>query len=297
MWGPDGSLYYPGTLSPWCRERLNWITPRTISSSDVYAIGTAQLAGDVYRIDLSPGEYLLIENRQKLFMDAILPGDGGLLIWHIDENMGNDWLSRPGWPLQPGWPGNGNHYMIALLSPDTRYDMERDTNYGDETDFWTSAFSLEPGPGSRTVDVGQISRYPNTDSYSGGNIQQTGIRIFDISANGNYMTFKAQFPGSPFPDSFSMKEDPTDPPTDGPTFAPTDFPTEPPTVSPTDSPTSSPTVSPSASPTERPTPFPTRSPSVSPSALPSETPPGTYEYEEKKIIIRKPFESYYGNNR
>jgi hypothetical protein len=188
MWGPDGSLYYPATLSPWCRQQLGWISPTRITTSGEYKITTAQYSGDAYRIDLAQDEYLLIENRQKKLMDVILPGEG-LLIWHIDDNMGSAWMNKPGWPLQDGWPGNNNHYSIALLSPDGQYDMEKENNYGDETDYWTSGMALDPGPGVQEAQSSQLDMYPNTDTYSQGIIKRTGIRIYDISANGDTMMF------------------------------------------------------------------------------------------------------------
>jgi len=162
MWGPDGSLYYPGSAAPWCRILLDWVTPTKITSSGEYKIEASQLSGDVYRIDLSPGVYLLIENRQKLFLDEKMPGDGGILIWHIDDNMLTDWMARPGWPSQDGWPGNGNHYQLALLSPDGGYDTEQGKNYGDQYDYWTKGMSLEPGPGRRNAVENEFDMYPNT---------------------------------------------------------------------------------------------------------------------------------------
>jgi hypothetical protein len=138
----------------------------------------------------------LIENRQKIHMDAIMPGEGGLLIWHIDESKQTDWQSAPGWPLQEGWPGNSNHYQIALLSPDGSYDIELGENFGDESDSWTSGTSLEPGPGRQTVESDQLYMYPNTDAYSGGVIQSTGVRIYDISELGEIMSFRVEIPGS-----------------------------------------------------------------------------------------------------
>jgi hypothetical protein len=145
------------------------------------------MSGDVYRIDVGfpDGEYLLIENHQNL------------LIWQIDDNMFTDWQSAPGWPLQGGWPGNGNHYQVALLSPDKRYDTERGANYGDDGDCWTKGNTLGPGPARETVDPNQVSMYPNTDSYRGGVIKNTGIRIFDISEVGEVMSFRVAIPGCP----------------------------------------------------------------------------------------------------
>ena len=78
MWGPDGLLYYPGLLAAWSRVQVVWVEATKINSSGQYMIGTAQLHGDVYQIDLADGEYLLIENCQKLFLDEKIPGDGGI---------------------------------------------------------------------------------------------------------------------------------------------------------------------------------------------------------------------------
>ncbi len=44
--------------------------------------------GSIYRLDSGQaGEYWLLENRQPLGSDSLLPGSG-LLIWHVDENPG-----------------------------------------------------------------------------------------------------------------------------------------------------------------------------------------------------------------
>ena len=72
-----------------------------------------------------------------------------------------------------------------------------------------------------------IRMYPNTDTYSGGNIQTTGIRIYDISEPSDVMTFRVYFPGSPTEAATpSPTASPTtEAPTDAPTFSPTTTPT------------------------------------------------------------------------
>jgi hypothetical protein len=236
MWGADGSLKYPATTSPWCRRKLGWVEPTRITASGSYSLGN-QLSGDVYRIDVGfpDGEYLLIENREKKYMDSIMPGEGGLLIWHIDDNMVDNWQSAPGWPLQEGWPGNGNHYQIALLSHDG-FDMEKGDNYGDDGYCWNKTHTLGPGPARQTVDPNQVSMYPNTDSYSGGVIKNTGIRIYDISDVGEVMSFRVEIPGSVLaPTPLPMPRRPSTPlptltPTSSPTPSPTQWPTQWPTT-------------------------------------------------------------------
>lgn len=222
-WGADGTLRYPATMGPWCRQYVGWMEPIRITESGKYALGTSQINPEAHRIDLAIGEYFLIENRQKLFHDAILPGNGGLLIWHIDENNYTNWMSPPGWPRQDGWPGNGNHYQVALLSPDGRYDKERGRNYGDKYDSWIDGTSLESGPGRQSVIESKRDMYPNTDSYRGGVIQSTGIRIYDISEIGDIMTFRVEIPADGWGTSPAPVEA-TLPPTATPTVKATEPP-------------------------------------------------------------------------
>jgi M6 family metalloprotease-like protein len=256
-WGVDGTLRYPATMGPWCRHFLGWVQPTRITTSGMYQIGTSQLYPDAYRIDVGfpDGEYLLIENRQKIYMDAIMPGEGGLLIWHIDDSKETDWQSAPGWPLQVGWPGNDNHYQIALLSPDGSYDIETGENYGDYFDCWTNGTSLEPGPGRQTAESDQLYMYPNTDAYSGGDIQSTGVRIYDISELGEIMSFRVEMPGSvPSPAPSPIAPSPTRTPTVASTKSPSTSSSSPGPSSPAGSSTADPTLSllsPTVSPTER----------------------------------------------
>ena len=278
MWGADGSLYYPATTGPWCREKLGWVEPRRITRSGKYTLGD-QLSGVVYRIDAGfpEGEYLLIENRQKKYMDSIMPGNGGLLIWHIDDSKFEDWQSAPGWPGQDGWPGNGNHYQLAILSRARDFDMDKGLNYGDEGDLWSTGDTLGPGPARQTVDPSQVSMYPNTDSYSGGVIKNTGIRIYDISDVGEVMSFSVEIPGSAVP------------PTPSRTSRPTSLPTASPTSRPTSSPTLRPTALPTASPTFRPIPLPTSRPIPLSTASPTSS-QASSETSEKREVFKRPFD-------
>ena len=270
MWGADGSQLYPATLNPWCRQRVGWLEPTTITKSGTYTLRTTQLYAEAYRIDAGfpEGEYLLIENRQKIELDEKMFGDGGILIWHIDENA-TDFMSTPGWPGLDGWPGNGKHYAVALLSPDGRYDMETGSNWGDYSDFWANGTALEPGPARQVAVASEYDMYPNTDSYSQGIIKKTGIRLFDFSVIGETMSFQVEIPGSALPPSPSPTKSPTLPPSPSPTKVPTFPPSRSPTTSPTASPTKAPTLPPSPLPTSFPT---TRAPTVAPTIAPSLSP-------------------------
>ena len=111
-------------MSPWSKIQLGWVTPKEITQNGMYEIEASALKPDIYVIS-SPyplHEYLLIENRQPLKFDSKLP-QGGLIIWHIDGTVSFE--NSPGYPGQPGWPQNGNHYHVAVLQADGRYDLER----------------------------------------------------------------------------------------------------------------------------------------------------------------------------
>jgi M6 family metalloprotease-like protein len=195
-WGFDASQYYPPHMSAWTKIQLGWVTPTLITSSGTYKVRQGCNNPDVYQISTNfpSGEYLLIENRQKCSFDAKIPGPG-LAIYHIDELAS---FTTEGYPGQPGWPNNGNHYRVALLQADGRHYLEKGQNRGDATDLF---FSGTSGVNSiSTSGTGVGAAYPNTKSYKGGIVQDTGISITNISAPSSEMSFVVNFdPISPTP--------------------------------------------------------------------------------------------------
>ena len=91
------------------------------------------------------GEYLLIENRQPVLSDEKLWQPGGILIYHIDENVEGGGNRFRGGPFVDGWPGNGLHYKVALLQADGEYELEKALNQGHIGDFWKVGQRLGPG--------------------------------------------------------------------------------------------------------------------------------------------------------
>jgi len=188
-WGFDGSQNFPPHMSAWSKIQLGWVTPTLITSSGTYKIRQGCNNTDVYQISTNfpPGEYLLIENRQKCSFDARIPGPG-LAIYHIDESAS---FTTEGYPGQPGWPNNGNHYRVALLQADGRYYLEKGQNRGDANDLF---FSGTSGVNSiSTSGTGVGAAYPNTKSYKGGIVQDTGISITSISTPSSEMSFVVNF--------------------------------------------------------------------------------------------------------
>jgi hypothetical protein len=204
-------------MCAWSKLELGWVTPIDILDDEdaddgvhVYTIRRSCDFADVYKISqgFPEGEYLLIENRQPCGYDQLLPqGQGGLAIWHIDlgsmETSDTYNFQTQGYPSQTGWPENGNHYRIALLQADGGYDLEQGTDHGDAGDLFgsTTAKAIGPDGITTTANGGQKIKYPNTQSYQGGNIKDTHVYIGNIispsGGDDSTMTFEVSFGGAP----------------------------------------------------------------------------------------------------
>ena len=176
-WGFDGSQLHPPNFSAWCKQQLGWVSPQVISPGTFNAlqVNTNQ---SIFRINFNypPGEYLLIENRQPVGFENIMP-QGGLFVWHIDEGKGGN--QSEGFPGQPGWPENGNHYKVALLQADGEYGLEHGSSGGDFGDPYRAPFATLLG--NATV--------PNTHRYQDGDVSPTGNTITAISTSSSTMSF------------------------------------------------------------------------------------------------------------
>lgn len=112
-----------------------------------------------------PGEYFLIENRQKTGRDQAIP-DAGLALWHIDTNGSNN--NQQQTPLL--------HYLVTLVQADGRWDLESNDNDGDSTDLWKAPTYTTCGPHTS----------PNTSWWDG---TYSSLGISQISSSGPTMTF------------------------------------------------------------------------------------------------------------
>ncbi len=135
--------------------------PAAETSSSIFHLATDGVAGS---------EYYLVENRQPIGYDAVLPGDG-LLIWHIDDTMtGNqsecDALNN--------WTCAG-HLLVALEQADGLWDIEHKSDQGDLGD---------PYPGSSDNRQYDFSTVPNSSSYYHSDDTCVGVNnISDSAAN------------------------------------------------------------------------------------------------------------------
>jgi M6 family metalloprotease-like protein len=140
----------PAYLDAWSKSKLGWVSPSNVIKNNVTLVREAELYPDVYQLlenaggvnDWTPGgtgsgEYFLLENRQKAGFDAALPGEG-LLIWHVDESVGNN--------------ANYLHKLVDLEEADGRSDLDSRSNRGDASDPWYNSiagFTSNSNPNSK----------------------------------------------------------------------------------------------------------------------------------------------------
>jgi M6 family metalloprotease-like protein len=175
-WGFDSSQRYPPHMSAWCKTQLGWAIP-TVIDLGTYSAPEVEFTNTVYRVNrgYTAGEYLLIENRQPVGMEADMP-QGGVAVWHIDETKSDN--RAEGYPAQPNWPVN--HYKISLLQADGRYDLERNNlNRGDATDLYRVGYVAALGP----------TTIPNLAAYLGGVFTTNDNTLTILSPSGVSMDF------------------------------------------------------------------------------------------------------------
>lgn len=173
-WGGDGlSPEKPSHMCAWSKVYLGWLTPTVIeidtSDQQISQIETNAEVYKLWRNGKPDKEYFLVSNRQQTGFDENLPG-GGLLIWHIDEdvidaNMGTNSVN-----------GDENHKGVDLEEADGNNDLDGVGNRGDAGD---------PFPGSTNNTTFDQESNPNSKSYAN---RCTGVEVTDISASGDPMT-------------------------------------------------------------------------------------------------------------
>ncbi len=173
-WGWDQTQHYPPLPSAWCRQQLGWVVPSSMGFPGTYSLAQVETNSQVGRISngMPANTYLLLENRQPVGFDQQIP-HGGLAIWLIDDNVGNN--ANEGYPGQSGWPGNGTHFHVALLQSDGLYDLEHGANKGDQNDLFHDVPKV-------ALDAATL---PTSDAYA----VKTGNEFSNISAAGASMSF------------------------------------------------------------------------------------------------------------
>ncbi|MFH1675661.1 MAG: M6 family metalloprotease domain-containing protein, partial [bacterium] len=145
-------------MSAKARAYLGWVDPIAISM-DTYGVPfmtPRSENGNVWRLwtqgDYGP-QYFLLEGVKPTGYDYQLPGEG-LLVWHVDETVGNN--------------NNWHHKHLDLEEADGLDDIDTKANNGDTTDPYYSP----------NQDTFNHSTYPNSDAYSGA---ETLIQVLNVS--------------------------------------------------------------------------------------------------------------------
>lgn len=143
-YGADNHDALPFHPSVFTKEQLGWADPRIVLDDyQIVLLDPAEIEADFIKIfprgDTDSQEYFLLENRQPLGFDIDWLEAGlcpGLLIWHIDEGIVQDYalLNRvntrgpePSYPPHPG---------VSIVEADGRYDMISSMNFGECSDTW-----------------------------------------------------------------------------------------------------------------------------------------------------------------
>ena len=253
--------YYPPPMDAWSKMKLGWANVITLSQllPDLilpHSLEPSCQSNVIYKItaNFPSGEYLLLENRQKMCLyDSQMGGSysGGLAIYHIDENQPS--FYSQGYPGQSGWPGNGNHYKVALIQADNTFELEKLLNRGNYVDLFHDGAMLGP---STSISSGP---FPNSDSYAyGRGVKKTGVTISNIVTSGHDISFVFTVV-TPNPTSKPTLKKPTRKPSRAPSLRRSKKPTKKPTSKPSPrKPSRKPTM-------PKPTKKPTRKPSLRPS--------------------------------
>ncbi|MBO89735.1 MAG: hypothetical protein CMP14_09460 [Rickettsiales bacterium] len=166
----------PAHLNAWSKQELGLLEPTLVdtSSSQSYTLGASSSNPDALKIEISSGEYYLIEYRSTgaSNYDAAIHSSG-VLIWHIDEDkcIGVH-----------GVNDDEDHPCVRLIQADGDYDLEN--GYGsDAGDVWLEGRSFNP------------NSIPPSRSYSGTyvDVQMTITETYNTYAIVHFGSFNAWF--------------------------------------------------------------------------------------------------------
>mgnify|MGYP005621747247 FL=1 len=172
-WGTSGtSPWYPSTMIGWCKNRLGWVNVVEITEDqNNVSLQQSYSNNTIIRVNHSQvtEEYWLIENRQKIGSDTLMPYPG-LAIWHINDNIAQGW----------GPNNNEPYYGVGLEQADGLFGLENGgpSNGGD----------IYPGD-TNNREFSHASA-PNTTSLYG---EPSMTRIDNISDPNESMTFDVAY--------------------------------------------------------------------------------------------------------
>ncbi len=169
----------PAHPDAWCMTRLGYVSATVVTSNtsgiEIPAIENSPVVYKLWTSGSPLSEYFLVVNRQKTGYDSALPYHG-LLIWHVDESIGDYGANDDEW--YPGHTTQG-HYKVALEQSDGLWELESTVPFG------YVDYSNDPYPGSLDRRIFNGSSTPNSHSYAE---TETYVAVEDISNSGPIMT-------------------------------------------------------------------------------------------------------------
>ncbi|HET9441007.1 MAG TPA: M6 family metalloprotease domain-containing protein, partial [Longimicrobiales bacterium] len=131
--GSHSARYSPAHLSAWEKEQLGWVRISWLRQGLPISVPPVERDPEVYRYDIpnGTGEYVLLENRQRIGSDKRLPGHG-LLAWRINPERGE----------LGAWNSDERKPAVTLIEADERLDLTRGGR-ADATDPYPGALARQ----------------------------------------------------------------------------------------------------------------------------------------------------------
>ncbi|RME53809.1 MAG: hypothetical protein D6795_04960, partial [Deltaproteobacteria bacterium] len=164
------------------RVRIGWADLREVHGTETVRIPPAISSGVVYKLASDPAspEYFLLENRRPSPpYDTDIPGEGGLLVYHVNEAQ----APRPGelsWVESITFDPNGQEFLPFIMNeqPDGAFGLqfhEPDPRSDRGNIFETGDLFLPSSPDSGRLWSENL--YFSSNAYDGS---PTGISIFAV---------------------------------------------------------------------------------------------------------------------
>jgi immune inhibitor A len=155
----------PSHLDAWSKIKVGFAEPiapaTTVENVSFPPVEQEPVIYKLWDSGTGDREYFLVERREKVGFDNYLPG-GGLLIYHVDETVGNN--------------DRAFHYKVALEQADGLWNLESNVNVGDAGD---------PYPGSSGKTVFGYETVPSSVGYGG---IDSRVRVFNIATIDSELT-------------------------------------------------------------------------------------------------------------
>jgi hypothetical protein len=162
-WGGGGAR--PVHFDGWSKSWVGFVSPTVVMDHILDApLPEVEWTPTVYRLwtgGAGGPQYFIVENRQRVGFDGVIPGDG-ILVFHVDETIPNN--------------QNENHYKVDLEQADGNRDLNNNVNSGDPSD---------PYPG--TTNNLLFDRMSDPDSRDYLNFD-TQVAVWNISPSDSFMT-------------------------------------------------------------------------------------------------------------